>query len=83
MNKVARGSFFTDGRRSSALNIEANEKFSDLGFRLVHDNADRVNRGGCWNDGSRDAHVAGRVDDDPGVRYPDLGLRLCVDWRGE
>lgn len=80
MNRTARGgrcAFTPAFARLKYMPVfEVQGRQPVLGFRLVHDGADRVNRGGSWNDGSRDAPVAGYVGDDPGIRYPDLGFRL-------
>jgi formylglycine-generating enzyme required for sulfatase activity len=52
-----------------------------LGFRLVHDNTDRVYRGGSWSNTADYARAAVRYWDVPGRRGDILGLRLCVNWR--
>jgi hypothetical protein len=54
--------------------------FAGIGFRLVCDSADRVNRGGGWDDGvPASARVANRGSDAPGYRDYYLGFRLVKD----
>jgi formylglycine-generating enzyme required for sulfatase activity len=48
-----------------------------LGFRLVHDAAFQVFRGGCWFDSAQDARVAFRLGDGPAGRFGYLGFRLA------
>ena len=50
-----------------------------LGFRLVHDGAHRVNRGGSWGNAAVGARAASRGGDHPGDRGGSLGLRLVYD----
>jgi hypothetical protein len=54
-----------------------------MGFRLAHDSAYRVFRGGSWYDDPRCARVAFRDFVVPGLRSSLLGIRLVVDWRAE
>jgi formylglycine-generating enzyme required for sulfatase activity len=53
----------------------------NIGFRLVHDSADRVYRGGSWRNSAQDARVANRDWDDPADRLNDLGFRLTRETR--
>jgi len=48
----------------------------NIGFRLVHDSADRVFRGGCWDRSAQGARVARRGRGVPAGRLNALGFRL-------
>jgi len=50
-----------------------------LGFRLVHNSARRVFRGGGWYYGPQGARVANRYDGAPGHRNDFLGFRLALE----
>ena len=54
-------------------------RHEDIGFRLVHDGAERVDRGGCWFRSARKARVAYRSGGDPADRFDNLGFRLARD----
>jgi formylglycine-generating enzyme required for sulfatase activity len=54
-------------------------RHEDIGFRLVHDGADRVDRGGGWDDSARSARVAIRGGGAPAGRVGYLGFRLARD----
>ena len=82
MSKI-RGSYNVDGRRSLTLTTSDDDKLMDVGFRLVHDAASRVLRGGSWLRTADYARAASRGGSNPGNRRGDLGIRLCVDWRKE
>lgn len=47
-----------------------------LGFRLVHDDADRVSRGGGWNGDPQFARAAFRGNNGPELKGGNLGFRL-------
>jgi hypothetical protein len=79
MSKKLRGSYYVDGRRSMTLPTADNDKLVDVGFRLVHDVADRVLLGGGWGSVPRDARVAYRFSRGPAVRFGSLGFRLVRD----
>ena len=82
MSKI-RGSYYVDGRRSLTLTTSDDDKLMDVGFRLVHDAASRVLRGGSWLRTADYARAASRGWRYPVYRSDDLGIRLCVDWRKE
>ena len=52
-------------------------RHEDIGFRLVHDNDDRVFRGGSWYFSALLARVAVRRRFDPAYRVGYLGFRLA------
>jgi formylglycine-generating enzyme required for sulfatase activity len=54
-----------------------------LGFRLVHDGADRVFRGGSWFSSAVGARAARRYWVIPGSRSYGLGLRMVHNAEGE
>jgi formylglycine-generating enzyme required for sulfatase activity len=60
--------------------LEPTDTGTALGFRLVHDSAGRVVRGGCWLVDASVARVAYRGYFDPASAVYDFGFRLCVDW---
>ena len=79
MSKKLRGSYHVDGRRSLTLSTAGEDKLVDVGFRLVHDVADRVLLGGgCYYD-PQNARVAFRFSYDPANRDDLLGFRLVRD----
>jgi formylglycine-generating enzyme required for sulfatase activity len=51
----------------------------NIGFRLVCDDAHRVNRGGSWLSTAGGARAAGRGRSYPGGRFDLLGLRVVKD----
>lgn len=68
---------------TSPAAAEKEEVFSNCGFRLVHDDMSRVNRGGNWGDAALHARV-GDLDISPPVkRYNDLGFRIARDKEAE
>ena len=79
-NPATIGGDFTEGLTTVRQNgrLYHTPSFSDdgIGFRLVHDDADRVARGGGWNSYPEDARVANRGRSTPSGRYTYLGLRL-------
>ena len=79
MTKKLRSSYHVDGRRSLTLSIAGGDKFVDVGFRLVCDEAHRVNRGGSWLSTAGGARAAGRGRSYPGGRFDLLGLRVVKD----
>ena len=83
MNKKLRGSYHVDGRRSLTVSTEADGKLVDVGFRMVHDSAYRVDRGCGWGHVPRDARVAYRFSRGPAVRFGSLGFRLAFDREGQ
>lgn len=50
-----------------------------LGFRLAHDDENRVPRGGSWINSAGSARAARRCWSLPGYRLAFLGLRLAFD----
>jgi hypothetical protein len=78
MSKI-RGSYYVDGRRSLTLTTSDDDKLMDVGFRLVHDDEDRVSRGGSWINPTVVARVANRLGGSPGLRFGNLGFRLAFD----
>lgn len=78
--KQAHGSDFSDEPSlvSEAVDphFSTETKWDTIGFRLVCDDANRVDRGGCWVYSARNARVVNRRGGDPADRYDNLGFRL-------
>ena len=74
------GSSWYSGRRAKRLDESAettcDSQYDYLGFRLTHDDADRVYRGGSWNGTADRARAAYRRWSSPGYRRGLLGFRL-------
>jgi hypothetical protein len=79
MTKKLRSSYHVDGRRSLTLSIAGGDKFVDVGFRLVNDDAVRFNRGSSWDDTAASARAALRYRRYPGLRGGSLGFRLAKE----
>jgi hypothetical protein len=62
--------------------VDRDVAFVNCGFRLVHDDTGRVNRGGSWYYTAGLARAADRDWYNPGVRRDILGLRLVRDMEG-
>ena len=78
MNRRCRPSSFNDYPEDilPGDNLTCGETDSEVGFRLVHDDTNRVRRGSSW-DGTADlARETGHRGDRPGFRNDFLGFRL-------
>ena len=62
-----------------SLEDDPNWKEEVVGFRLVHDDEDRVNRGGSWLNTAAYARAANHIGDYLGARFDSLGFRLAFD----
>lgn len=79
MRRIIRSSCYEDESTAppTSLSSDVDERESLVGFRLAHDNTDRVYRGGCWfYPAAQFARVAGRNWGGPASRVDDLGFRL-------
>jgi formylglycine-generating enzyme required for sulfatase activity len=79
--KQAHGSDFSDEPSLVSepvdLHFSTETKWDTIGFRMVHDSAYRVDRGGGWGSVPREARVAYRFSRGPAVRFGSLGFRLA------
>jgi hypothetical protein len=79
--KQAHGSDFSDEPSLVSepvdLHFSTETKWDTIGFRLVHDSASRVVRGGSEDSDPQFARLAYSFSRDPARRYGDLGFRLA------
>jgi formylglycine-generating enzyme required for sulfatase activity len=81
--KQAHGSDFSDEPSLVSepvdLHFSTETKWDTIGFRMVHDSAYRVDRGGGWGSVPRDARVAYRYSCVPAPRGDLISFRLVRD----
>lgn len=82
-HREVRGSFYSAARENDSQPGLPSSESRYVSFRLAHDAAFQVFRGGGWRRSARLARVAYCGSNHPGVRFDYLGFRLACSMEEE